>query len=63
MYGLAAGVLVVIRLVNMRENKRRDRVQAEEGVDLQDEGVRAEIERRKFMDLTDFEQPHFRYIL
>ncbi|CEL00991.1 Putative MFS allantoate transporter [Aspergillus calidoustus] len=63
MYGLAAGVLIVIRVVNMRENKRRDRVQAEEGVDLEDEGVRAEIERRKFMDLTDFEQPHFRYIL
>ncbi|KAL3467212.1 major facilitator superfamily domain-containing protein [Aspergillus heterothallicus] len=59
MYGLAGGVLIVIRLVNMRENARRDRVQAAEGVDLEDAEVKAEVERRKFMDLTDFEQLHF----
>ncbi|KAL4819974.1 major facilitator superfamily domain-containing protein [Aspergillus spinulosporus] len=63
MYGLAAAVLILIRLVNIRENRRRDRLQAESGIDMEDEDTKAELERSKFMDLTDFEQPHFRYLL
>ncbi|KAF7541883.1 hypothetical protein G7054_g263 [Neopestalotiopsis clavispora] len=59
MYGAAACVLLVIRFVNIRENKRRDRLQAETGTAQ----VTEEIERAKFMGLTDFEQPHFRYVL
>lgn len=59
MYGLAACVLLVIRFVNWRENKRRDKMQAETGTTE----VTEEVERAKFMDLTDFEQPHYRYVL
>ncbi|KAL3481114.1 major facilitator superfamily domain-containing protein [Aspergillus californicus] len=62
MYGLSAVVLVILRFVNIRENRRRDRVQAESGIDLADEETRLAVERSKFMDLTDFEQPHFRYV-
>lgn len=62
MYGLSTVVLLVVRWVNIRENKRRDRVQAEEGVNLDDEETRRAIERFKFMDLTDFEQTYFRYV-
>lgn len=61
MYGLSAIVLLAVRWVNIRENKRRDRVQAEEGVNLDDETRRA-IGRFRFMDLTDFEQTYFRYV-
>ncbi|RDW84617.1 putative MFS allantoate transporter protein [Coleophoma cylindrospora] len=59
MYGLSAVILLVIRYVNWRENRRRDQLQAESGTTE----VTIEVERAKFMDLTDFEQPHFRYIL
>ncbi|KAJ4354697.1 uncharacterized protein N0V89_006434 [Didymosphaeria variabile] len=59
MYGASACVLLLIRVVNWRENKRRDRVQAESGT----AEVTEEVERAKFMGLTDFEQTHFRYIL
>ncbi|KAI1400681.1 major facilitator superfamily domain-containing protein [Hypoxylon fuscum] len=59
MYGLAACVLIIIRIVNWRENKRRDKMQAEDGT----AEVTEEVERAKFLDLTDFEQPHYRYVL
>ncbi|VUC26107.1 unnamed protein product [Clonostachys rosea] len=59
MYGASAVVLLLIRLVNVLENRRRDRIQAESGTTDMTE----EAERAKFLDLTDFEQPHFRYIL
>lgn len=62
MYGLSAIVLVVVRWVNIRENKRRDRVQAEEGANMDNEETRQAVERFKFMDLTDFEQTYFRYV-
>jgi hypothetical protein len=45
--------------VNVLENKRRDRLQAESGTT----DITEEAERAKFLDLTDFEQPYFRYIL
>ncbi|KAH8599087.1 major facilitator superfamily domain-containing protein [Bisporella sp. PMI_857] len=59
MYGVSSGILLVIRFINWRENRRRDRLRSESGT-AEDT---AEIQRAKFMDLTDFEQPHFRYIL
>ncbi len=62
MYGASAVVLLVLRFVNVLENQRRDRVQAEQGVGLDDEETREAVQRSKFMDLTDFEQPHFRYV-
>jgi hypothetical protein len=62
MYGLSGAVLIVLRLVNIRENRRRDRLQAEAGVDLNDPETKAAVERAKFMDLTDFQQPYFRYV-
>uniref|UniRef100_L2GCA4 MFS allantoate transporter n=1 Tax=Colletotrichum fructicola (strain Nara gc5) TaxID=1213859 RepID=L2GCA4_COLFN len=55
MYGLAACTIVAIRLVNIWENKRRDKKAAE-----QPETVATGTE---FLDLTDFEQPSFRYVL
>lgn len=59
MYGAAAFILICIRVVNVLENKRRDRKQAEDGT----ADVTDEVERNKFLDKTDFEQPHFRYIV
>ncbi|KAL4965120.1 allantoate permease family MFS transporter [Aspergillus stella-maris] len=61
-YGVSAVLLVVLRFVNIRENAKRDRLQAESGVDLNDEETRRALEQSKFMDLTDFQQPHFRYV-
>ncbi|TDZ35542.1 putative transporter [Colletotrichum trifolii] len=55
MYGLAALTIVAIRLVNVWENRRRDSKAAE-----QPEAATAGTE---FLDLTDFEQPNFRYVL
>lgn len=55
MYGAAAVTLLVIRLVNVLENRRRDRAEAaEEG----EEGEGGED-----ADLTDFQQKGFRYVL
>ncbi|KIV84249.1 hypothetical protein PV11_00039 [Exophiala sideris] len=60
MYRLSACVLLLLRYVNIRENRRRARIQAQFGIGLDDETTRAEIERAKFMDSTDFKQSHFR---
>jgi MFS family permease len=62
MYGLSGVVLLILRWVNIRENRRRDRIQSEAGVDLNDPETKAAVERAKFMDLTDFQQPYFRYV-
>jgi ACS family allantoate permease-like MFS transporter len=59
MYGLSACVLMAIRFVNWRENKRRDKMQAENGTTVATEAD----EQAKFLDLTDWEQPHYRYVL
>ncbi|KAJ5175686.1 uncharacterized protein N7482_001563 [Penicillium canariense] len=56
MYGLAAVTLVVIRVVNIVENKRRDR-QA-----IDDPAALNATVGTEFLDLTDFEQPAFRYV-
>ena len=63
LYGAAALILVAIRLVNIRENRRRDRLELTSGVDPNDPEVKAEIDRAKFMDLTDYQQLSFRYVL
>ena len=63
LYGVTALVLIAIRVLNVWENKRRDKLQAESGVDVNDPEVKAEIKRAKFMDLTDYQQTHFRYVL
>lgn len=55
MYGCAALTLVAIRVVNILENRRRDK-KAEE---TQHEAVGG----TEFLDLTDFQQPGFRYVL
>lgn len=58
MYGLAALTLVGIRIINIMENKRRDKLAAEVA------GTAAEAEEgTEFLDLTDFQQPRFRYII
>ncbi|KAH6884929.1 major facilitator superfamily domain-containing protein [Thelonectria olida] len=55
MYGLAALTLVAIRVVNIMENRRRDKKQAENPEEI--------VEGTEFLDLTDFQQPTFRYVL
>lgn len=55
MYGCSAVTLIVLRLVNVFENRRRDKKAAENP-----EAVSTDTE---FLDLTDFEQPNFRYLL
>ncbi|KAH9216309.1 major facilitator superfamily domain-containing protein [Leptodontidium sp. 2 PMI_412] len=59
MYGCAAGTLILLRVLNILENKRRDRRQAEvEGTPEGEQEMGTE-----FLDLTDFEQPRFRYVV
>ena len=60
MYGAAAAVLLMIRIVNIMENKRRDKEQAVETA--QSSGVESEGDGA-FLDRTDFEQRDFRYII
>ncbi|KAK2599057.1 hypothetical protein QQS21_005463 [Conoideocrella luteorostrata] len=55
MYGCAAATLLILRVVNWLENKRRDKLQAENSETV--------TEGAEFVDLTDFEQPNFRYLL
>ncbi|KAL4900899.1 hypothetical protein BDW74DRAFT_170470 [Aspergillus multicolor] len=62
MYGVSALLLVALRVVNAWENRRRDKLQQDAGVDMGNEETRERVEREKFMDLTDFEQLHFRYV-
>ncbi|RAK82208.1 putative allantoate permease [Aspergillus fijiensis CBS 313.89] len=58
MYALAAATLLAIRLVNILENKRRDR----QALSNPDDGESVVV-GTEFLDLTDFEQPAFRYVL
>ncbi|PYH85794.1 putative allantoate permease [Aspergillus uvarum CBS 121591] len=57
MYALAAATLLAIRLVNIFENRRRDQKA------LSNPAVENVAIGTEFFDLTDFEQPAFRYIL
>ncbi|KAF8857058.1 MFS general substrate transporter [Acephala macrosclerotiorum] len=59
MYGLSALTLLILRFVNIMENRKRNKMQEESGTTELTE----EDEQNKFLDLTDFEQPHFRYVL
>lgn len=59
MYGASACLLLLVRFINWRENKRRDRAQANRNTSENME----EVEHAKFLDHTDFEQFHFRYML
>lgn len=55
-YACMIVILSVLFFVNWRENKRRDRVAAERGDD-------DTFQNTEFADLTDFENPNFRYTL
>ncbi|KAJ5985797.1 hypothetical protein N7522_012993 [Penicillium canescens] len=57
MYALAAVTLAVIRVINIVENKRRDRKA------IEDSDAAHATPGSEFLDLTDFEQPAFRYVL
>jgi MFS family permease len=57
MYALAAVTLAVIRVINIVENKRRDRKA------IEDSDTAHATPGSEFLDLTDFEQPAFRYVL
>lgn len=55
MYGCSAITLIALRLVNVFENRRRDKKAAEQ--------PEVAATGTEFLDLTDFEQPNFRYLL
>jgi hypothetical protein len=57
MYAMAAVTLVAIRVINIIENKRRDCKAIEEP------DTAHATPGSEFLDLTDFEQPAFRYVL
>ncbi|SCV99430.1 LAFE_0A02982g1_1 [Lachancea fermentati] len=56
-YAGSVVVLSLLYLINYRENKRRDQIAAEKGLDEK------ALENLEFRDLTDFENPKFRYAL
>ncbi|SCU82851.1 LADA_0C08306g1_1 [Lachancea dasiensis] len=56
-YAATVVVLVALFVINYRENKRRDKIQAERGPE------HVVIENMEFADLTDKENPNFRYAL
>lgn len=55
-FGLAIADLMLLRLVNWRENRRRNKLEAAGQAPEQPEDAAAR-------DLTDREQPAFRYML
>lgn len=63
MYGLAACTLIAIRVVNILENRRRDKLQAEEAANSASSGEGQQDVPRELMGLTDFQQKDFRYII
>lgn len=58
MYGISALIIVAIRVINILENRRRDKLASEHPEESADASSGTE-----FLDLTDFEQPKFRYML
>ena len=54
-YGACLVILAALYVLNYRENIRRDKAAMET--------KQPEIENIEFADLTDFENPHFRYVL
>lgn len=66
MYGLAACTLIAIRVVNIVENRRRDKEQAIEldaNCSTGSDSGSNDAQPTEFMDLTDFQQKKFRYII
>lgn len=57
MYGLSALTLMIIRVINIIENKRRDKALAA----MADTDLTEGDHGTEFLDMTDFEQPRFRY--
>ncbi|KAJ9143387.1 MFS general substrate transporter [Pleurostoma richardsiae] len=55
-YGIAALLIFIIRCINVAENRRRDRGRQELG------DAYSRVENQEFLDLTDKENPDFRYI-
>lgn len=65
MYGGAACSLIAIRVINILENRKRDKEQAADG-DIGMQGVETSPDATQgegFQDLTDFEQKKFRYVI
>lgn len=60
-FGLEVFVIIAWRLWYMRENRRRDRLAAESGKTKEEQ----ELEGQRFgeQDMTDLENPHFRYTM
>ena len=56
-YSCMIVILLVLLLINIRENKRRDKMA------LEREGKDGIFENLEFSDITDFENPNFRYTL
>lgn len=56
-YSSTVVVLSALYYLNFQENKRRDRIAAERGPE------KTVVENMEFADLTDLENPHFRYAL
>ncbi|CAL9734170.1 allantoate permease [Monosporozyma servazzii] len=54
-YAVEIAILIAILFINIRENKRRDK--------LADERGSPEVKHLEFSDMTDFENPNFRYTL
>ncbi|CAI4045457.1 hypothetical protein SUVZ_10G3340 [Saccharomyces uvarum] len=55
-YAVMIVLLSILLLINMRENKRRDKI-------AEERGYPEETANLEFSDLTDFENPNFRYTL
>lgn len=54
-YAVEIAILIAILLINIRENKRRDKLTEQRGS--------PEVKHLEFTDMTDFENPNFRYTL
>ncbi|KAG0653832.1 Allantoate permease [Monosporozyma unispora] len=54
-YAVEIAILTAILVINIRENKKRDKLAEERGTQ--------EVEHLEFTDMTDFENPNFRYTL
>ncbi|KAK5782438.1 hypothetical protein RI543_000375 [Arxiozyma heterogenica] len=54
-YAIEVALLLILLFLNIRENRRRDKLQSKEGI--------AKSDNFEFADMTDFENPNFRYTL
>lgn len=58
-FGLEVFVIILWRLWYVRENKRRDRLAAENGLSKEDQERQGQVLGDQ--DVTDLRNPHFRY--